>query len=482
MGTNTFTAKLANLLNNQTVTENNADTFVSTKSAVLDFFYHAAASRADQMKVANLFRGAYSEYQALAIVAMFYLRDVRGGQQEKDSFFTCLEYIKSRHHHIYFALLPLIPEYGSWKDLIRHDWLFKDSLPVMKNALLKDMQAAKPSLLAKWLPSPNAGVAARAKAKQMMTVLGMSEAEYRRVLVGLRKKLNIVESKMSAHDWASINYEAVPSRANKLYADAFGRHDPDRYLEFLIKVEEGKAKMNASALFPHEIWVSQGQNAQALWQSLPKYAVSEKNALAIIDTSGSMDASVGGNVRARDVAYAMGAYLAGQNTSAFRGLCLTFSNRPHWIDIKDRTIKEAKAIFECYSEVANTNLIASFELILAHAQAHQVPAADMPAIIFIFSDMEFDSCVEGGTNFGVIRRRYKAAGYDLPKLVFWNLASRKQQTPVTRDQSGTALASGFSPSLLETLLTGELVSPYTLMLRKLESPRYDRVREVLNDK
>ncbi len=425
MGTNTFTAKLANLVNNQTKTENNADTYASSKSAVLDFFYHAAASRGDQEKVLGLFRGAYGEYRGLAIVAMFYLRDVRGGQQEKDSFFTCLQQVKLRHHHIYSALLPLIPEYGAWKDLIRHDWLFKDSLPVLKSALLKDMQADKPSLLAKWLPSPNAGVAARAKAKQMMAVMGMSEAEYRRVLVGLRKKIDIVESKMSAHDWASITYEAVPSRANKLYADAFGRHDPDRYLEFLLKVEEGKAKMNASALFPHEVWVSQAQNAQALWQSLPKYAVSEKNALAIIDTSGSMSEPVGGKVTARDVAYAMGAYLAGQNTSAFRGLCLTFSNRPCWIDIKDRTIKEAKEIFHRYSEVANTNLIASFELILAHAQEHQVPAVDMPAIIFIFSDMEFDSCVEGGTNFGAIRRRYQAAGYDLPKLI--RLKLRNQQ-------------------------------------------------------
>jgi hypothetical protein len=50
------------------------------------------------------------------------------------------------------------------------------------------------SLLAKWLPSVNVSNAETVrKAKRIARYLGMSDAEYRKTLVELRKKIRIIE-------------------------------------------------------------------------------------------------------------------------------------------------------------------------------------------------------------------------------------------------------------------------------------------------
>ena len=93
--------------------------------------------------------------------------------------------------------------------------------------------------------------------------------------------------------------------------------------------------------------------------------------------------------------------------------------------------------------------------------------------------MEFDCCAEDAslTNFEYAKKLFDAAGYKLPEIVFWNVASRNRQQPVTMNEQGVALVSGCTPKLFSLVANGSLSAetPYKLMLETLNSKRYEKI-------
>ena len=75
---------------------------------------------------------------------------------------------------------------------------------------------------------------------------------------------------------------------------------------------------------------------------------------------------------------------------------------------------------------------------------------------------------------------YKEYGYKLPRLVFWNLNSRTGTIPVQENEMGVALVSGFSPVIVNMVLSGEL-DPYKCLLNEIGRERYDRIEQVVAD-
>ena len=73
---------------------------------------------------------------------------------------------------------------------------------------------------------------------------------------------------------------------------------------------------------------------------------------------------------------------------------------------------------------------------------------------------------------------YASEGYFLPKMVFWNICSRTGTIPVTENEMGVSLLSGFSQSIMDMLLSRKL-DPLEILLEKLNAPRYNLVREAL---
>lgn len=236
----------------------------------------------------------------------------------------------------------------------------KNALEVIKNQLMKDLEekkANKPvSLLAKWMPSCNA---TSYKTKENATVvrkyLGFTERQYRKILSGLREYIDVVERKMSAKKWGEINYEAVPSKANLIYNNAFLKNDEERRREYLDKLENGEAKINSSTNFPHDIVhsylkgrsyyrsnIKEDKALEALWKALPDTVQGDGNTLVVRDGSGSMMCSVDPNssITALEVATALAIYLGytslsgsywarGNSNSAFMALMDVAYGKPY---------------------------------------------------------------------------------------------------------------------------------------------------------
>lgn len=124
-----------------------------------------------------------------------------------------------------------------------------------------------------------------------------------------------------------------------------------------------------------------------------------------------------------------------------------------------------------------TNLQAVFDLILSAAVEGEVPQEELPAKIVIVSDMEFDACVDNSsaTNFENANEKFEAAGYKLPQVVFWNVASRNLQQPVKFNERGVALISGVTPRIF-SMVTGKLASPFEFMMETLGKERYKDIK------
>ena len=253
-------------------------------------------------------------------------------------------------------------------------------------------------------------------------------------------------------------------------------------------MEKGEAQMHTDSLTPYDIVASVLDNSSrwkpdvkaankkerkaldVTWKALPDYTCGE-NALVVVDGSGSMYGY--GDPMPAAVAMSLGIYYAEHNRGQFRNHFITFSEHPRLVQIKGKDIVDKVMYCESYNECANTDIEAVFRLILTAAKIHQVPQDEMPTRIYIVSDMEFDCCAENAslTNFQNMEQMYRKAGYKLPEVVFWNVASRHQQQPVKKNQQGVALVSGCTPRLFEMLAGGNL-SPYACMMDILNRDRY----------
>lgn len=484
---------------NYTRTENGAVTLGTTGSDCLDLFATIGALRRESDEdIVMRFIPAYVEDPDTAMKLLFFARDIRGGLGERRVFRVIFSWLANNAPGSVRRNLQYVAEYGRYDDLLSlmGTPVEKEMLDVVREQLDADRKALaedRPvSLLAKWLPSVNASSAETVKAgRKIAKALGMSEAEYRKVLTALRAKIRIIENDLREKDY-SFDYAKQPSRAMFKYRKAFLRNDGDRYQAFIRSVTEGKAALHADNVSPYELvepllqcgWNRSDSFMKALtpeekdalnatWASMPDFG-GEEDALAVIDTSGSMYWT--GRPLPASVALSLGLYFAERNKGAFRNHFIEFSARPRLIGIKGETFADRLRYVASFSEVANTDLEAVFDLILRTAVKNRVPQEQLPAKLIIISDMEFDMCVDNAslTNFENAKKNYERFGYRLPQIVFWNVASRNRQQPVSMNEQGVALVSGVTPRLFSMVAKGDL-SPYKIMMDVIGSERYAKI-------
>lgn len=458
---------MSNLINAtrgyNSVTENGAVTHSTSLSYCLDMFFLAGASRnLGESHIIRLFELAYGENPELAVKILFWARDVRGGAGERRFFHIIMKHIHATYPDVADQLAIHIPEYGYWKDVLATEKPNRNNLDWLSRKLVEE----KDSLLAKWFPRKGPWFVA------MHKYLVMTPKEFRTMLVKLTK---VVETQMCAKQWSSINYSHVPSLAMNRYRNAFFGHDKIRMTQYVQDVLDGKAKINAAAIFPHQLYQAAKKSdnmaaIEAQWNALPDYmADSTERILPVCDVSGSMRGLP------MDVSVSLGLYISERNRGIFKDAFITFSENPE-MNYLHGTFAQRMRQLEKADWGMSTNLQAVFQLILRAAIQNQLPESEMPTKLLIISDMEFNSADSGKTNLDAIRDIYSAKGYKMPQIVFWNVKGRTGNVPAQTNDNGVGLVSGFSPSILKSILKGEIYSPQQLMWDTVMSDRYKRIR------
>ena len=491
------------------LTENGAFAYDSTaQGAMLDLFSQIGALRPrTEREIEQKFAAAFKEDKLLATKMMFYAGDIReGGLGERRTFRICLHWLAENHPEIVAKNIQLIPFYNRFDSLFTLVGTECEALmwELIAETLTKDVRAMKAStatkhvpvsLLAKWMPSENTSSAkTRALAAKAIRALKLSPRTYRRMLSALRKHIGITERMMSAGEWSKIDYAKVPSYAMHNYGSAFAKHDHERFDAYLKSVNKGEVKINAATLYPYDLvekymtpgWGYSGrfygdcylqtqENAvvEAQWKALPNYLTKSMNAVVMADVSGSM--------RGRPMATSIGLaiYFAQHNTGLYHNQYMTFTDQPHFINIK-----EGASLLENVQKVASagvgysTNLELAFREVLRTAIVNDVRADEMPKTIIVISDMEIDKYMRPGRHWDFLmkmRALYAGHGYTLPKIVMWNVNARKDT--VLSQSEDVIFISGQSASSFKSLCQNlDGITAYELMLQVLNGKAYEKVR------
>ena len=406
-------------------------------------------------------------------------------QGERRFFRVAFNYLCNMDKDVATKLLPMVAEYGRYDDL----WyategtdVWEDALVLVQKQLNLDMECKTPSLLAKWMPSENASSTKTiTMANKIRTFLGMTHKEYRKMLVSLRKKINVLETLMSANRWDEIEFDKIPSKAGLIYKNAFARRDiiARKYEEF---AKSADTKVNANTLYPYEI-VAQASPYDKIrfdyekrsyrfeafdatdraminkyWENLPDYLNgSEMSMMTVIDTSGSM---TGSSASAPiNTAIGLGIYCAERMSGPFAGHFISFSQHPQLINLEGIDFVDKAQRVMLRSEVANTNLVATFDLLKRMALSDPEAAATMPKTLVVISDMEIDymsnwSRETAETEMERVRKDWLSEGLELPKLVYWDVNARKDIF-LEDSSNNVTYVSGCSPIIFKSVVTGK---------------------------
>lgn len=475
--TNTFANAV---LNQEARTENGMKARLSTADACTDLFYKIGASRGKN--IIPEFTAAFVDNPDMAVRIALWARDIRSGAGERQLFKDILLHLETSNNDILFKVLAKLPELGRWDDLLLN-WKLPETEQFVFGMIKTALESGN-GLTAKWMPRKGP------IAIKLRNFLGYTPKFYRKRLVELTK---VVETQMCANKWDEINYSHVPSLASSRYKKAFWKHSPDKFKAYTEALASGdkSVKVNAGAVYPYDILkdiIGYGRfdkskaeldHITAQWKALPNY-VGDSNVLPLVDVSGSMMTYVGSapnkksDLTCMAVAVSLGLYCADKNFGKFKDMFLTFSSKPELLILRGNIVDKIDQMRHSTWGMS-TNLHAALDLILKTAISNNVPEAEMPGTLLIMSDMQFNQCTKhDDSGFEMIARKYSDSGYKMPAIVFWNL-NAYSNVPVAHDISGVALISGFSPSILKSVLAAKLeyMSPASIMRNTVMVPRYD---------
>ena len=491
---------------NKTLTQNGAVTYKSTLTKLYDLFAQGASMRgASDSDCILIFKEAYTENPTMALKCLFYLRDIRGGQGERRFFRLCIKWLATNHMEEMTHLIRFVPEYGRYDDLFE---LFDTPIEAEMMGYIKHIiDKNEDHLVYKWMPSINTSSRnTQERGRKFAREFGMTEREYRKMLSEGRKACHLVETLMSQNEWNKIAFDKLPSRAGILYSKAFARREEtkERYATFM---SSKTTKVNAGTLYPYDVvakavktmgldnyWTStpdvNDTNRLAVnkyWDNLTDYFNGATlNALCICDTSGSMTRGYYTKIAPIDVAISLALYTAERAKGPFQGHYISFSSRPQLIETRGVDFcDKVKRIYKT-NLCENTNIEATFDLILNITRTNHLSQEDLPEHLIIVSDMQFDMARGSGyyyhnndtkTLMERIEQKWNNAGYKMPKLIFWNVnaATGAGNIPM-KDQDGITFVSGASPSIFTSILTGK--TGQDLMYEALMAPRYQPITSI----
>jgi len=477
--------------------------------------YFKSVRDIDKTQFFDYMRKTADESVRDAFILVFYIRDCRGGKGERELGRLGFTWLLLFYPVEFSKVAYLIPEYGRWDDLINlfptvidlsgvsgSDEKVISTQNIIVKIVTKQMvedknnmeQGNTVSICAKWLPTEKCSLDRKYKiVNTICNDLGITPEMYRKNYTSpLRQYISIVERYMSENRWNEIDFNKVPSCAMKRLKNVFEKHSPAEFATWKSNLENGKTKVNGKQLFPHEL-VSEfrlscisNEVSEAQWKVLENELLSLgslKDALCICDVSGSMKHWDSGlsekdfNFSPIDVSISLSLLIANSVQGPFHNHIITFSENPSFHVVEDGKLCDKIKSLSCAHWGMSTNFQAVFELILNQAKKHNLPEKDMPKKLFVFSDMQFDSATSDITNFREIESKYSQSGYIRPQIIFWNISAKNTDFPVSVSDDGTALVSGFSPSIIKSILNNRDFSPKGILLSTLEDERYKPIAD-----
>jgi hypothetical protein len=530
-------------LTNVTLTENGDRAYSSTMNVLVDLYYKSIRD-VDENDVRELFERCWNENTYLTMRLIAHIRDIREGKGERQIGRILLDCVaKKSIEEVRKNAHVMFHTYGRWDDgIFVEDVKTVESQVVSKGGkkcvttkedkiiyskelkdvyvetvvkqLHEDMNALHEgktvSLCAKWIPSEKSkhgdvykSIVKAYASKYVHINKRMNYGDFRRtVLVPLRRKIDILETKLCNMDYTSIDYEKVPSVAMNKHSkapskkapkshrisNAFMRNDAERFKEYKAKLSKGTAKVNVAALFPHQIVTNYCDENHNTFKHISNDDLIEAQWKAMVEKTASMGrlnetlvlADVSGSMRGLPmiISYTMGILVSSiAKCEVWKDVVLTFESRPQLVKVQGNTLYEKLRSISRTPWGGTTDFMAAMRVILDMAKSLKLNQDDLPKKILVVSDMQFNQADDNAqsSSFEVIEKEFCDAGYVLPQMVFWNVRSTST-VPVMSGIKGVSLVSGYSPNVLRSVMEDKTITPEETMMNAIMDSRYDLIQ------
>jgi hypothetical protein len=502
-------------------------------------------------KLSNVYQQIKSnkEYMIKLLKLCLYMREPRKGKGERSIFYNMVQWMWTNENKIAKYMINQISNFGSYVDFCN---LYQLSISfelkqylveVYGNQLIKDKNTDKPSLAGKWAPREQSKFSdfARDITKRYFN---KDKKAYRQLITSLNKRLTIPEVNMCAKDWSSIEFKNVASKAmtnytkafqdvkvspfpkNKRYRVATGRRhelnhsdyeDRENCRKNLVEHIASGSKINATVSDLASIVERylRGECEDPIWEAQWNSRINEIKELLkqnnykpkifpMIDLSGSMSGSPMVN------AITLGFFTSilidndlNESESEYANMFLTFNSNPELgklergASLHDK-IKSLKDNGWMNRWGGNTNIQSAFQMILDIAVRHNVSNENMPEILAIFSDMQFDQGDKAWseTSYEMMNRMFTEKGYEIPHIIFWNLKANTNGYQVSANKPNTTMLSGYSTRMMDLFLTSSIgdlknvlgqqttlknASTISLMEKVFEHSMFDQYNDEITD-
>lgn len=410
------------------------------------------------------------------IKLLFYTRDIEFGLGRRELFRDAIRYIGLNYSEQIEDYIYLIPKYGRWDDLYS---LFDTPceskvLSIFNKQISEDIESDHPSNLGKWLKSINtSSEASRELARKTAKSLNLSYSEYRKLTSVLRKKIGVIEQKISNNEWDKIKYGEVPALAYQKYRGAFIKNDFERFKEYeninkSIDIINNKKDDNKISFINY---------LKRLLDIDYKGEESNRYEKELIDFIKSMDIQSGNWITALSISESdlsnqsiylieslyFSLYYLYNNTGLFKDYIMKTNKPCNFKKIKtdDMLEKIKEIISNSISDYINLESI--LDLILLAAIKHGINDEDLPTGVLIIVDnidkikyANICSMEEKGYfGYNELQKKWRSAGYTLPEIKILEL-SRNSELKIKEINKNFHIISGFGEKIFDIVVNDEL--------------------------
>ena len=462
------------------------------------------------------------EYFGDVIKMSLFIREPRSGKGERDIFYNIVYYMWNNYPKVCNFMVNNLQHYGYWGDFNRlynftENNKFRELLvKVFGDQLVKDSIADsdKMSLAGKWAPRENSKYPFFALALTnyiclekypKVTQVATKRKLYRKLVSGLNKELETVQVSMCDNKWSNINFSNVPSVAITNLTKAFqnekqspfpkskrfgkfkmmhgkrcdieNEHYNDREKcreNFLSCIKDGKIKAAVTDLSKIIQNYLDGSEIDVAWEAQWEKRVVEIRTMIkennldpcifpMIDLSSSMN----GDPIIHAITMGLFTSMILDNDEdvepPFANRFMSFASQPALAKLPRKgTLHDKMQIIKQWCDGqywgGNTNIMSAIRLLLKIAVSNNLSKDEMPKVLAIFSDMQFDQGDRSWnlTSYGQIKSEFEKHGYDVPHVLFWNLRSQTQGYQVPANATNTSMVSGYSTRMLDLFISGTL--------------------------
>jgi Domain of unknown function (DUF2828) len=354
--------------------------------------------------------------------------------------------------------------------------------------------------------------------EKVIKATNKSLMDYRKLITGLNRRLDTIQIKQCANQWAKIDHSKTTSitvaKQQKALLNLTKKghtrsYDQDRitcaenFKDFVNSRISDKKEIKGQRVSIVDFVKSAlslqtktyGQNAtnqlerdilNSQWRDNSSTTGQLDNMIAMVDVSGSMEGD--------PMLAAIGLGIRIAEKSKLGRRVITFSDKPSWVNLEQEESSFVDMVHKLRAAEwgQNTNIYAAFDMIAsAIEQSTTVKPEDCENMILaILSDMQIDeadrkwsSLYQGiETTYSELGQRKFGKPLNPPHIVFWNLRQTNGFPTLTSQQNASMMA-GFSPALLNHFCDKGLealqnTTPWQNLVSSLEGPRY----QILGDR